>query len=912
MPRLAALVAAALAASCGGPATAPPEFSAAEGRAYGGEADAPPSEAGEPIPVGRLPEGVTPLHYTLWLEVVPSRERFRGRADIRVRLDAPRRVIWLHGHDLNVTEAEVLPEGREAVLARYEEVHDSGVAALHLEREVGPGEVEISLGYDAPFDRQLKGLYRVDTGGESYAFTQFEATSARYAFPCFDEPRFKTPFDLTLSVSPAHEAIANTLVVSTERVEGMKEVRFAETLPLPTYLVAMAVGPLDVVEHAPIPPSSVRSRPLPFRGVAARGRGPRLAYALEHTAALLAWLEEYFGIEYPYDKLDIIAVPDFASGAMENAGAITFREVLLLLDPDEAPEDQRRGFAHVMAHELAHQWFGNLVTMPWWDDIWLNEAFATWMGTKCVHAVHPAYQADVGMVRSVHYAMGADSLVSARRIRQPIETNHDIRNAFDAITYRKGGGVLEMFERWMGEATFRDGIREHLRRHAHGTATATDLLDALGHVAERDVATPFETFLEQPGVPLLEATRSCGAEGNALVVRQRRYLPVGSAGDADQRWQVPVCVRFAAGRDVRSTCALVTEPEARIDLGPRCPDWVMPNAGAAGYYRWTLPREDVARLTGAGWRHLDARERLSVADALSAAYHAGTLDAAAVLGSAPRLAADGARYVALEPMGLLSFAHDHVARDEAERARVEAFAERTYRARARALGWGPRAGRAEDGETALLRQSVLSFLASTARSEAVRREAARRGRAYLGEGALRPDAVEASLVPLALSAAVEEGDEAFFDALLERALASDDALFRGHALAALGATRDPALATRALRIALDPRLRVNELTITLERQLAMRETRDAAWVWLTEHFDEVFARAASTRAGYAPWAAAGFCSEARAAEVAAFFAPRIEALPGGPRNLAGALEAIRLCAARVEAQRESTLRFFAR
>ncbi len=906
------LLTAALLASCGGADTVHPEYGAAEGRASGQDEAAPPV-AEEPIPLGRLPEGVTPTHYTLWMEVVPSRERFRGRVDIRVQLDAPRRVIWMHGQDVNVTEAEVLPDGQEAVLGRFEQVDDSGVAALRLDEEVGPGEVEISLTYDAPFDRQLKGLYRVDTGGESYAFTQFEATSARLAFPCFDEPRFKTPFDITLAVQPDHEAVSNTTPDSTRTVEGMKEVRFSETLPLPTYLVAMAVGPLDIVEHAPIPPNGVRSRPLPFRGVAARGRGARLAYALEHTAPLVAYLEEYFGTEYPYDKLDIIAVPDFASGAMENAGAITFRETLLLLDPAQAPEDQRRGFAHVMAHELAHQWFGNLVTMPWWDDIWLNEAFATWMGTKTVAAVHPEYHADIGMVRSIHYAMGADSLVSARRIRQPIDTNHDIRNAFDAITYRKGGGVLEMFERWMGEDTFRDGIREHMSRHRFGTATADDLLDALSQLAGQDVATPFNTFLEQPGVPLLEATRSCGDEGNALVVRQRRYLPVGSAGDAAQRWQIPVCIRWGAGRETEDTCELVTEAEARIDLGERCPDWVMPNARAAGYYRFTMPPEDIARLTGAGWRQLDARERLSVADALSSAYSAATLEAPAVLGNAGRFAADEARYVAVEPMGLISFAREQVATDDAERARVAAFAERTYRARARALGWGPRRGRAEDGETALLRESVQSFLAHTARSAAARREAARLGRAYLGDdGALHPDAVEASLVSVVLAVAVQEGDAAFFDRLLERVLASDDALFRGHGLEALGSTHDPALAERALALALDPRVRVNEVTITLGRQLGMRETRDAAWVWLQAHFDDVFGRVATTRAGYAPWYLTGFCSEARAAEVEAFFAPRIEALPGGPRNLAGALEAIRLCAARVDAQRETTLRFFAR
>ncbi len=912
MLRPALLLALVWASSCSGGSDAiHPEYTAADGRARAARgssgAEAPP----EAIPVGRLPEGVAPLAYDLWMEVVPSQERFTGRASIRVRLDAPRRLVWLHGLGLNVTEAEALPDGAEPVAATWRQENDDGVASLRFAEPIGPGEVVLSVTYDAAFDRQLKGLYRVDTGGESYAFTQFEATSARLAFPCFDEPRFKTPFDLTLSVRPEHQAIANTTATSTREVGGMREVRYATTEPLPTYLVAMAVGPLDVVEHAAIPANAVRDRPLPLRGVAARGRGARLAYALEHTGALLAYLEEYFGTPYPYDKLDIIAVPDFASGAMENAGAITFRETLLLLDGESAPEDQRRGFAYVMAHELAHQWFGNLVTMPWWDDIWLNEAFATWMGNKVVRHVHPEYQAHVGMVQSVHGAMRADSLVSARQIRQPIESTHDIRNAFDTITYRKGGGVLEMVERWIGEDVFRDGIREYLRRHRFRTATADDLMDALSQLAGRDVGTPFSTFLMQPGVPLVSAARVCDDAGARVTLRQSRYLPVGSGGERDRVWQIPICVRYGAGREVREQCELVTEAEASFSIEGGCPAWVMPNADAAGYYRWSMPAEDVERLMGA-WARLTDRERLSVADNLGAGFDAGTIEAATVLGAYERIAADEARAVATQPMGLLGWARVQLV-PEAARGALQRFAERLYTARARRLGWTAR-GR-ETGEAGLLRREVLSFLAFTARSASVRREAAERGRRYVGfggDGRLHPEAVHPDLVEVALSVAVQEGDAAFFDHLLALFRASDDALFRSHALGALGATHDPELGRRALELALDPGVRVNEVTDTLSAQLSMIETRARAWAFMRERFDEVFARVATTRAGYAPWYVAGFCSEAEAGEVRAFFEPRIEALPGGPRNLRGALEAIELCTARVSAQRASAEAFFAR
>ncbi len=687
-----------------------PEYTANDGRATA-QAEQPEEAAAEPVPEGRLPEGVTPLAYTLWMEVVPTHERFRGRVDIRTRLDAPHRTIWLHGLGMNVTQAEILPEGGDPISATWEQVNDDGVASLRAESEVPAGEAILSITYDAPFDRQLKGLYRVDTGGRSYAFTQFEATSARIAFPCFDEPRFKTPFELTLAVPDDDTAIANTAPASTREQGELKEVRFAPTEPLPTYLVAMAVGPLDVVEHAPIPANDVRDMPIPFRGVAAHGQGARLAYALDHTAALVRYLEEYTGIAYPYGKLDIIAVPDFASGAMENAGAITFRETLLLLG-DDAPEEQRRDFAYVMAHELSHQWFGDLVTMPWWNDIWLNESFATWMGNKTVEGVHPDYHAELGLLQSAQRAMRSDSLVSARQIRQPIESTHDIRNAFDSITYSKGGAVLGMFESWLGEETFRDGIREYLNRHRFGTATADDLLDALSQLAGRDVGTPFRTFLLQPGVPLVQVHPVCEDGHARLELSQSRYFPVGSDGERDHAWQIPFCVRYANGREVHDQCELVTEQQAQMQLEGGCPDWVMPNANASGYYRFSLPAESVHALMGGAWSRLEVRERLSAADNLIAAFDADTVDAADVFGSLGRVASDDSR-AATEPMSLLRWARTNLVPNPMVQG-VEHFAERLYATRARRLGWTPR--RNEDGETGLLRRDVISFEAFTARS----------------------------------------------------------------------------------------------------------------------------------------------------------------------------------------------------
>ena len=875
-----------------------------------------PTEQGRPAeepPLGQLPTDVSPTHYTLALSIVPSRDRFAGIADIDVQLERDRDVIWLHGKDLHVTAATVTPEGGEATEATWEIVNtEDGVAKLTLAQPIGPGNARIHIEYDAPFDTHLTGLYRVDTGGESYAFTQFESTSARRAFPSFDEPRFKVPFDITLTGEAEHELAGNTLPVDThELAGGMKRVRLATTPPLPTYLIAWAVGPLDVVTADPIAASDLRERTVPFRGLAVKGKGEQLRHALEHTPRQLAWLEQYFGMAYPYDKLDIVAVPDFAAGAMENVGLITFREWLLLVDPDTASEHQKRSFANVMAHELAHMWFGNIVTMPWWDDIWLNEAFATWMGDKVVENLYPEYQAPVSQLMSVQRAMSSDSLTSARQIRQPVEDSHDIRNAFDSITYSKGGGVLEMFERWMGEEAFQRGVQQHIERHRFGVANFEDLLESLDSVTDKPLVEPFRSFLFQPGVPFVEMAVQCEGETRRLTLKQSRYFPVGSPGNAEQTWSIPICVRYEAGGEVRSQCTLLTEQEGALDFeSDQCPTWVMPNDDAAGYFRFALDPDGMGALRRHGWRSLTPREKLAVADSVRSGFDNASLAANDVYASLSVFVESDVRPVATTPMGLIRFAADHVLSEDL-RPRAQRHGQRLYRSQYRRLGWGARGRREEDGETKLLREDVLGFLALTAEDAQARRQGAQLGRAYVRGGAIHADAVDSNVAGLALSLAVQEGDAAFFDQLTEMLFASTDATVRSRILAALGSARDPTLAARARALSLDARLRVNEVMRPLWSQAGVDESREALWQWVTENFDALASRVGPHDAGRLPRLFAGFCDEPHAAAVEELFRPRIDDLPGGPRNLAGALEGIRLCAARVEAHREATTEFFA-
>ena len=396
------------------------------------------SPAGE-IPVGRLGNMVRPLHYRLDLTIVPERDTFSGVTEIDVEVAEPVDEMFLHGNGLNVSAVTLSAADGIRIAADYEQVDVTGVARLTFESTVAAGPATLRIDYDAPFRKRGDGLHNVMIDGDAYAFTQFQPIDARRVFPGFDEPGFKTPFDISVTARAADVVISNTPVVDETPVgDDLKRVRFLTSEPLPTYLLAFAVGPLDVFEPMLLPPNAVRDRPLPFRAAATRGNGPRLAFAVENTEHIVNYLEEYFAVPYPYPKLDIIASPERGTGAMENAGAIVYGDAAILL-AENAPQEQRQRFVAVHAHELAHHWFGNLVTPMWWDDIWLNESFATWMGNKAAHAWRPEYQLDLVSLVQALAAMTIDSRIAARQIRQPIFQSRQIASSFDAITYLKGG-----------------------------------------------------------------------------------------------------------------------------------------------------------------------------------------------------------------------------------------------------------------------------------------------------------------------------------------------------------------------------------------------------------------------------------------------------------------------------------------
>ncbi len=869
------------------------------------------SAAPSDVPTGRLPRDVEPRETALELKLDPRKQRFEGRTRIAVDVKKSGDTLWLHGRDLTIESASITADGGEQLPLKAEQADVSGVLKFTAPSAIPAGKATVEIVYSAPYG-QLQGAYKVRPDGNDYVVTQMEPLGARNTFPGFDEPGFKTPWDVTLIVPQDQAAVANTRQIKEEQLDGgWKKLTFARTENLPSYLIAFAVGPWDVVEWKDIPPNAIRATPLKLRGIAAKGQGPRMAYALEHTAEIVQALEEYFGTPYPFDKLDLVAAPDFWAGAMENAGLIVYRDSLMFAD-ENSPTELRQAYWGVHAHELAHQWFGNLVTMPWWDDLWLNEAFATWMGNRITGRLKPEFHTDRGLMEGALGAMGGDSLASTRRIHEPVHDFTDIQSAFDGITYQKGGAVLAMFERYVGETKFRDAVRAYLKKHARGNATSADLINAIAANSDdpEGVRAAFDSFIDQPGVPLVRAELDCtDASKPALRIAQSRFLPLGSQAAGGQHWGLPLCLRFEAGGEKHRQCALVGEPQARVPLQTsRCPAWVMPNAEGAGYYRFALADKDRPALDAA-FTKLDEREQRAYADSLGAAFQAGAISPGDYLTTVPRLAAAPVRQTVASTFGQLGWMIEHLAGDDAARAPLRGFAAKAYRPRLDALGLEPKPGETDDDR--LLRGDLAEFIAGTAKEPALRDELARRGRAVLGlaadgragDGKLHENAVSADLRGLVLVVAAQQGDAATFDAVLGHLRTTQDPTLRGQLVSALGSFTDPALARRARALALEQGLlRRNELFPLLMSQTGEESLRAGVREWLDANFKLLEARLAPAGAALVNLYAAGMCSAQDADHVQKRFEQRMRTIEGGPRRLAQTAENLRLCAALRDAQ----------
>lgn len=854
------------------------------------------------VPHGKLPRWAVPQSYALSFKVDPRQQDFSGTTTIKVDLKQASDHIWLHGHDLKVSRVSVTDAAGKTHAAKYvEAAPKEGVVRVDFADTLKPQQLTLSFDYTAPLNMQLQGLYKVSHEGVPYAMTQMEPISARYAFPGFDEPDFKTPFDISLTIPNDEKAVANTKQVKEAPAgSGWKTLTFSQTKPLPTYLVAFGVGPWDIVAGPDISPDAYRATPLQLRGIAARGEGHRMQHVLSETPSIIHTLEDYYGFGYPWDKLDLLAAPDFSAGAMENAGLVTFRDWLLLLDPD-SPAQYVRGSFNVNAHELAHQWTGDTVTTAWWNDIWLNEAFATWMQQKVTMKVHPEYRADLDRVRGAQYAMDNDSLVTARKIRQPITGNGDIETAFDSITYQKGASVLGMFEGYVGEKTFQQGMRQYIQDHKFSIATADDLVDSIARAADKgeDFKQAFKSFLNQPGVPYVQTKLARKDGQTVLELSQSRYLPVGSKGNAVQVWGVPVCVRYGTADGSKVNCELLEKATGTIALpGASATTWVMPNANASGYYRFGMGKDDLVRL-GGQISHLTDAEQLAFADAADASFHHGDIGAGDLLAALKPLTASRVRAVATAPIASFEWINRYLAGTGAQRNALEAWAKSAYLPRMELLGYHRKAGEPDDDS--LLRSTLAGFLALDVKLPEVRAQLLDQGEAALkrkADGRLSLDAADPDLLDSALAVAVQQHGKSAVDALVAELPKTSDPAQRNAMLAGLSAVEDPALAEQVRDFALDKQVKVGEMAALLRGSRETRAQRDAMWKWAVAHYDRIVERTGSFAGGRLPGLmGGGGCSKEEADRLQAFFKTRAKDVTGAERGLAQTTENTLLCTA---------------
>ncbi|WP_093523189.1 M1 family metallopeptidase [Stigmatella erecta] len=837
-------------------------------------------------PVLRLPHTVRPVRYALDLTLLPAEPTYSGTVTIDVEIREPVRQVWLHAQDLQVTQARVLLGGR--TLEAKAVTASEGRLGLLLPEPLGPGAAQLSLSFSGRVDRERsQGLYGVEEGGESYLYTFFEPIDARRAFPCFDEPGFKVPWRLRLTVKQEHVALANHAVVSEEPLSGgLKRVTFAESRPMPSYLVAFVVGPFDLVEGAPVG----RAR-VPLRFVVPKGRGAETAYAAQVTPRLVTLLEDFFDDTYPYEKLDVAVVPRYW-GTMEHPGLVALGQPLTLIRPGEETPERRQAYANIAIHELGHYWFGNVVTCQWWDDIWLNESLTSWLDQKITDRFEPAWSyALESQAESTVFALRTDSLTHTSPVRKPIATNDDIIGSFDnATTYAKGASLLNMLGGWLGEERLRDALRAHVRQHTWGLTTSEDFLATLGKSLGEDAAQVFRGYVDQPGVPRIAAELSC-PKGAAprLKLSQERFLPAGSPGTAPQTWTVPVCVRAGTGTASSRACVLLAEAASEVELPVQgCPTWLLLNAGGSGYYRVGYSREQLARLLEVPAGTLSTAERLALLSDVEAAVSRGDMPLGEALRLVPATASDPQRLILQGGNQLLSaLRQDWLS--EPERLRFKAWLRELYGPRARALGWLPKPG--ESDEVKQMRGMLLFRAAVTGEDPALGEEAGRLARAWLADR----KSVPAESASLALAVAVRQGDRALFQQVLAQARATQEPAERARLLGTLGGFQEPALLQEAFALVTGSEFDVRDTVNILMRAFYSPETRPLAWAFYQQHFDALAAKMRSDELGGFIGVVSLFCDETRRAEAEALLSPRVAQIEGGTRVLSRELESIRLC-----------------
>ncbi|MCA6123872.1 M1 family metallopeptidase [Bradyrhizobium sp. WSM 1704] len=825
---------------------------------------------------GKLPKTVIPLSYAIELTPDLASLALPGVETIEVEVRAPTTQLTLNAVNTNFGEVSIDDGAQRAQMTSDAAAQ---TATLTFAKPLAAGRHTLRIAFTAEINKFGAGLFVVDypakTGTKRLLSSKLEPADARRIFPCWDEPAFKASFALTVVIPRNLLAVGNMPVTSEEPVAGnLKKVVFAPTPKMSSYLFVLTVGEL---ERASIDVDGVTIGVVTTEGKSGQGR-----FALDSAAKLLAHYNDYFGVKYPLPKLDLIAVPGGFGGAMENWGGITFFESRLLFDPATNAETARRGIFGIIAHEMAHMWFGDLVTMAWWDNLWLNEGFASWMATKASQQYYPQWQSWLNGYGGKQFALSLDARRTSHPIQQPIADHSEAVTAFDAITYNKGQALIRMLENYLGEAQFRAGIRQYMAAHAYSNSTTADLWQALESAGGKAITGVAASFTEQDGVPLVVAETDCDGTAQRLTLRQERFViaPLGAAAAElpVRNWQIPVAIGPIDGKPFDE---ILLQGSAVIPAGA-CGDAIKVNLSDIGYFRVEYGPKNRGALLSA-FPRMQVDDRLNIITDSWALVQAGRAEPSSYLALLDGLDPGDHRTVWDQVISTFA-ALNRLSRGHEERPLIQAYARAKLRPVLHRLGWN--GSGAADDDNALLRASLISTLGDLG-DEAVVAEAKRRFAAFL----LDPDALPNSLRDAVTHVVGITADRAAYDGLLALARKSTVTNERLRYYFATASARDPELARATLALTLTSELPDTIVPGIISTVASSGEQPQLAWDFVQAHFDALLAKQGPNfRDQFVPNFMTNFTDEAHAAELAAF-APS-QSTGGGRVMVARALESI--------------------
>jgi aminopeptidase N/puromycin-sensitive aminopeptidase len=838
----------------------------------------------------RLPAVARPENYKLTFTPDLDQAKFEGDETITIRLLKPASEITLNAVDIDFYEVTVT-SGGATQKAKVKPVKEKEMVVLAVEKPLAAGPATVHITYTGILNDEMRGLYLgKDDKGRKYAATQFEATDARRAFPSFDEPDYKATFDITAVADRDQVAISNYKVVSDTPGPGDKHtVKFATTAKMSSYLAALVVGNFEYVE------GSVDG--IPIRVYTTPGKKAMGKFALDAAVYVVGYFDKYFGIKYPYGKLDLIGLPDFSAGAMENVGCITFREVILLIDEKQGSVDSKKTIASVTSHEIAHMWFGDLVTMKWWDDVWLNEGFATWMSTKPVQKWKPEWNFDQDDVSGTGGTLNVDSLASTRPIHQAAETPAQIQELFDGIAYGKAASVLRMLEAYLGEETFRAGVNAYLQQHQYANATADDFWDTQAKTSRKPVDQIMPTWVKQAGAPIINVKAQCSGNSTKVTLAQQRYYADRSKFEAanDQLWQIPLCLKgSASGKGAK--CELLTKKEETFTL-PGCSTWVLTNAGATGYYHTGYQPDAVRALASDAETKLTPAERIALQNDIWASVRLGREPVGDYLAFAQGLQSDRNRAVLEDVLGRLNYIGQYVVGDS-DRDAYRAWLRQYLTPAMQEVGYESRPGESDEQRT--LRSRLFNALGYDARDP----ETLEQARKIADQALADPTSVDHELAGVALGLAALNGDAGFYDRVmagLKNPKSPEEYYIYLFALPQFG---DQKLLQRTLDFAISPEVRSQDTLEVVTGVMGNPAGQLLAWDFVRQHWPEIQKAGGPFASAQVVAATSVFCDAGSRDQVTEFFsAHKVDA---AERTYKQSIERINNCVD-LKSQQESQL-----